>query len=133
MEVTQLMPIVAGAGLAVYMLLQSTLRASGEGSGKFLSWFFPLCLAIAFLLWSVMAGLAEGPFGFWPEHVRNLWGNQIWFDLLLAVGIGWTFIGPHARAQGMNVPFWLVAILVTGSLGFLLMVARLNFLKSRAS
>ena len=38
-----------------------------------------------FLGWSLYTIASEGFFAFWGEHTRNAWGNQIWFDLLIAV------------------------------------------------
>jgi hypothetical protein len=46
----------------------------------------PAGLSAAFAVFSVIAVTREGPLGFWVEHSRNLWGNQLWFDLLLAAG-----------------------------------------------
>lgn len=69
-----------------------------------------------------------GPFGFWPEHVRNAWGNQIWFDLLLSVGMAFALLAPRARAQGMRLVPWFIAVACTGSVGLLAMGARYLFL-----
>lgn len=96
-------------------------------------WWVPALFAAAFLAFTALAGATEGPFGFWPEHsARKLWGNQIWFDLLLMFSIGWFLILPRARAQGMKVLPWMMFALVTGSIGFLAMLARLLYLEQRA-
>jgi hypothetical protein len=95
------------------------------------AWLIPAALSLAFLLFSLQSIYAEGPFGFWTEHTRNMWGNQIWFDLLLAVCIGWFLIVPQARAVGMNLKLWLVLIVCTGCIGFTAMVARMLFLRDR--
>lgn len=76
---------------------------------------------------------AEGPIGFWTEHTRNKWGNQIWFDLLLAVGAAWSLIVPQAKQADMRTPAWLFAIVCTGSIGLLAIVARLNYLRLKES
>jgi hypothetical protein len=57
-------------------------------------WLLPAALSLLFLLFSIQAIMAEGLFGFWTEHTRNLWGSQIWLDLLLAVSIGWFLVVP---------------------------------------
>jgi len=44
--------------------------------------------------------IREAPLGFWVEHPRHLWGNQIWFDLLLAAGVAWALLVPRARRLG---------------------------------
>jgi hypothetical protein len=92
----------------------------------------PAAASLCFLLFSLHAISAEGMLGFWPEHTRNLWGNQIWIDLLLAVGIGWFLIVPQAKALGMRPLPWLVLVACTGCIGFLAMTARLLYLRDRA-
>lgn len=116
----------AFAFFAAYSLLRGSTRTRS-------SWLFPAGLSAAFALFSLQAVIAEGPMGFWPEHTRNLWGNQIWFDLLLAVGIGWFLIVAQARAQGMRLPLWLVLIACTGCIGFLAMLSRLLYLQARTA
>ncbi len=93
------------------------------------AWILPGIGALLFFGFSLFAVFQEGPTGFWPEHIRNFWGNQIWFDLLLSVLVGWTLIVPQAKAQGMRPLLWLVLIIATGSIGFLAMLSRLLYLK----
>lgn len=93
------------------------------------SWIFPATLSLLFLLFSLKAIASEGLSGVWFEHTRDLWGNQIWFDLLLGVGIGWYLIVPQAKSLGMRLYLWLVLIVCTGCIGFLAMIARLLYLR----
>jgi len=93
------------------------------------AWILPAVGSLVFFGFSLVAVLQEGPTGFWPEHTRNLWGNQIWFDLLLSVLVGWTLMVPQAKAQGMRPLLWLVLVIATGSIGFLAMLSRLLYLK----
>lgn len=95
-------------------------------------WLFPVALLFTFAAFSLYAVLTEGIFGFWAEHTRNTWGNQIWFDLLLAVGIGWGLAMPRARALGMRPLPWLLFIICTGSIGFLAMLARILYLENQS-
>jgi hypothetical protein len=95
-------------------------------------WAFPALLCVLFLAWTLFTVATEGLTGFWPEHNRNHWGYQIWFDLLLAIGIGWTLIVPRAREQGMRLFPWLALILLTGCIGVSAMVARLFFLEEQS-
>jgi hypothetical protein len=92
-------------------------------------WIFPATLSLLFLLFSLKAIASEGLLGFWVEHTRNLWGNQIWFDLLLGIGIGWYSIVPQAKSLGMHLYLWLALIVCTGCIGFLGMIARLLYLR----
>lgn len=96
------------------------------------SWLFPATLSLLFFLFSLEAIVSEGLLGFWVEHTRNLWGNQIWFDLLLVASIGWYLVVQKAKALGMWLYLWLPLIATTGSIGFLAMIARLIYLRERA-
>ena len=127
MTLVEFMPWLAGVGLAAFLVA----TAGTDGSSRPGSWMLPATLSVLFLAWSVAAILVEGPVGFWREHTRNLWGNQIWFDLLLAIGIGWFLIVPQTKALGMRIYPWLLLILCTGCIGFLAMVSRLMYLREQ--
>ncbi|MBK9432149.1 MAG: hypothetical protein IPN50_06960 [Sphingomonadales bacterium] len=75
--------------------------------------------------------LAEGLMQFWFNHVANLAGNQVWFDLLIAVSISFYLIVPRARAVGMKPLPWGIAVFATASVALLPMVARLLWLEKR--
>lgn len=125
MEITNLMPLVVG-GAVMAVLVYATVT---NGRGARYAWLVPASLSAAFLAWTVWAIVREGPTGFWTEHTRNLWGNQIWFDLLFAVSIGWWLMVPRARNAGMKVWVWLLCVIATGSIGFLAMLSRLLYLE----
>jgi hypothetical protein len=127
MTMVQTTPILAGIAATIYILM----RAVSAGSLGRSAWVIPAGLAVAFALWTTLAILQEGPTGFWPEHIRNLWGNQIWFDLLLAACVAMTVLLPRARALGMSVILWAIFVIATGSVGILSMLARIWFLESR--
>jgi hypothetical protein len=123
-----LLPTIAAA----FFLLYSVYILTKDGQQMKNHWQFPAILSLLFLLFSVRAIVSEGLLGFWVEHTRNLWGNQIWFDLLLAVGIGWYFVVPQAKALGMRLYLWLALIVCTGCIGLLAMIARLLYLQERS-
>lgn len=125
MTFVALAPIIAVLAFVAHML--KSLLWPGTRSG----WPFPAALGAAFLVFSVVVVWQEGPFGFWAVHTSSLWGNQVWFDLLLALGIGWTLILPRARAAGMAPAPWALLILATGCIGLLAMLARLLWLERR--
>jgi hypothetical protein len=127
-QLTWLLP--AGA-TALFLLFSASILYRDSVRLKN-GWLFPAALSIAFLLFSLQAIISEGALGFWPEHTLNLWGNQIWFDLLLAVGIGWFLVVPQAKVQGMRLFPWLVLIVCTGSIGFLAMIARMLYLQEHS-
>jgi len=123
-----LVPVVAGVlflMFMVYMLYKDQVNLKS-------SWIYPAVLSLLFLLFSLLAVFSEGPTGFWSEHTRNIWGNQIWFDLLLAAGIGWFLIVPQAKALNMRLSPWLVLIACTGCIGFLAMIARMLYLREHS-
>jgi hypothetical protein len=95
------------------------------------SWRVPAVACTLFAAFTLVAATREGALGFWVEHTRNLWGIQIWFDLLLFAAVGWFFVLPRARAAGMRPLPWLLAVAALGSIGMLAMVARLLLLESR--
>jgi hypothetical protein len=125
---TSLLPAIAG-GLSI--LFGVAVVVKGDRHIQKI-WLLPAALSLLFLLFSLQAIMTEGLFGFWTEHTRNLWGGQIWLDLLLAVGIGWFLVVPQAKALGMRLVPWLVLIVCTGCIGFLAMIARLLYLRENA-
>lgn len=128
MGLFELLPLLAGIALVVFM---ATLWKRG-GTGRSV-WMVPAALSALFLAWSLITVVLEGPLGFWAVHTRSMWGNQVWFDLLLAVGVSWLLIVPRARALKMNLLPWMALILATGSIGLLAMTSRLLFLEERAA
>jgi hypothetical protein len=125
MTVTSLLPAIAGALLVLFALY---VTFKDDTPAKKL-WLLPATLSLLFALFSLRAITTESLFGFWTEHTRNLWGNQIWLDLLLAVGIGWLLVVPQAKALGMRPLPWLLLVVCTGCIGFLIMIARLLYLQ----
>ena len=129
MTLTQTLPIVA----ALLFLICAVTIIHKSKSPTPTYWVIPAAFCAAFTAWSLAAVVTEGPFGFWPEHVRNMWGNQIWFDLLLAIGLAFLLIAPRARKLGMKLSLWLIFILCTGSIGLSAMVARYLYLDSKTT
>jgi hypothetical protein len=123
-----LLPAIAG-GLAILFGLAVVVKDDRRIQKI---WLLPAALSLLFLLFSIQAIMTEGLFGFWIEHTRNLWGSQIWLDLLLAVSIGWFLVVPQAKAIGMRPLPWFILIVCTGSIGFLAMMARLLYLRENA-
>lgn len=129
MASTYLLPTMAALFFLVFALYVQFAPAK---SGKH-AWIFPAMLSLMFFLFSAQTMVHEGALGFWTEHTRNRWGNQIWFDLLFATGIGWLLMVPQGKQLNMRLTLWLMLIASTGSVGFLAMVARMLFLQERAA
>lgn len=127
MTLFTLLPILAF--IPVLIVTFSALLRDGRPLSS--SWIVTLIVCGGFAAWSLVAIIHEGPTGFWPIHTENMWGNQVWFDLLIALTAGWVLILPRARALNMKLPLWLLFILCSGSIGFLAMLARVLFLENR--
>jgi hypothetical protein len=117
------------AGLA-FVVVGVVLSARRDGAARPL-WIAPAALAAAFAVFSLVTAAREGVTGFWPEHTRHGWGNQIWFDLLLAAGAAYALALPRLRAVGMRPLPWFLAIAASGSIGLMAMLARLFYLEAR--
>jgi hypothetical protein len=116
---------LAAAALVAATLVMLTLSTRAR-----LAWWLPALAALLFLGYSVATVAVEGPLAVWPAISASWWSNQIWMDLLLAVAIGWVLILPRARELGMQPLPWLVLVLGSGSIGFLLMLSRLLYLQA---
>ena len=125
MKLVEFLPWLVVVAIVIIMIL---IAINATPSSRH-AWLAPAAFSALFFAWSLSAAIAEGPLGFWTEHTRNMWGNQIWFDLLLAVGIAWYLIVPRARSLGMPVLPWLLVIVCTGCIGFLALVARVLYLQ----
>ena len=90
-------------------------------------------LSAAFFGYTAITIFKEGVVLVWTNHTTNLWGVQVWWDLLFAVGIAAFFIAPRARAARMNLLPWLLFVAATASIGLLAMVARLFWLERRTT
>ncbi len=116
--------------LAIFLVATIVTSLRGENA-KRSSWTVPVAFCALFLAWSLFTLANDGLAAVWVEHTRNAWGNQIWFDLLLAIGTAWALLLPRARAVGMRPWPWLALILCTGCIGLLAMLARCLFLEER--
>ena len=96
-------------------------------------WWVPALLSAAFFVGSLRAVATGGSFGFWAEHTRNDWNNQIFLDLLLSASCAYFLLLARARAASMQILPWFGLIAVTGSIGLLAMVARVLFLERKAA
>ena len=86
-------------------------------------------LAGGFAAYSGVTIWAEGLMPVLTNNTSNLWGVQVWWDLLISVTIALFLIAPRARAQGMSLPLWTALIVATASIGLLAMCARLFWLE----
>ena len=90
-------------------------------------------LSAGFAAFTAVTIAAEGVWPVIVNHSTNLWGIQVWYDLLISVGTALFLVMPRARAAGMQVWPWVVFVALTASIGLLAMVARLFWLERAAA
>lgn len=125
MSVNEILPII-GAGLLVVTVFYAITHKTGRHH-----WMGPLMISAVFLVFSIFTIAKEGLFGFWENHARDFWGNQIWFDLILGIGTAFVILLERLRARKMNPLLWFVFVLTGGSIGLLVMLARLLYLEAK--
>ncbi len=86
-------------------------------------------LAAGFGAFSAVTIATEGLLPVVMNHTTNLWGVQVWYDLLFSLSVALFFVLPRARAAGMRTAPWVIFVLATASIGLLAMCARLFWLE----
>ena len=79
MTLTSVIPALAAAAA----LLAGLVLATCDPTRLRGAWVVPASASLLFAAFSAVAVALEGPVGFWPVHTANLWGNQVWIDLLV--------------------------------------------------
>ena len=90
-------------------------------------------LSALFGVFSIVTLWQEGLIAVYTNHSQNLWGNQVWFDLLFAVAMSWTLLLPYARRHSMRILPWMIFVFATASIGLLAMAARVLYIEARRS
>ncbi|MEP5938616.1 MAG: hypothetical protein ABJ239_09840 [Erythrobacter sp.] len=90
-------------------------------------------LSAGFAAYTIGTIMTEGVALVWLNHTTNMWGVQVWWDLLICVVVGLFLVAPRARAVGMNVPLWTLFVAATASIGLLAMVGRVFWLERRTA
>lgn len=128
MSALQVLPILA---YLLACLVIGRIALAGRGTTP-AGWIWPAGLGAVFLLVSLWAVAQEGLLQFWVNHTTTLVGNQVWFDLLIAVSLSFYLLAPRARAVGMALLPWAIAVILTASIALLPMLARVLWLEHRA-
>lgn len=121
-EILFIAGIAAGAAVFLYLALSRDLRGSATAA----AW-----LGGGFFGFTAVTAWAEGPIGFVANHTTNLWGAQVWYDLIFAVSIALFLLIPRARAVGMRTWPWIIGAGLTASIALLPMLARVLWLERR--
>lgn len=119
---------LAGAAVVGPVVLYLAFAKDPKGSAAVAA-----ALSGAFAAFTAVTIATEGVMPVIDNHSANLWGVQVWYDLLISVGIALLFVVPRARKAGMNVPLWVIAVGLTASIALLAMVARLFWLERQAA
>ncbi len=125
MTLTQTLPILAALAFGAYALVLSV----GAPPKLRNAWVGPAVLSAVLLGFSLVTVAREGLIQFWINHTSDLTGNQVWFDLLLAIGLGLAILVPRARAAGMAPLPWVLLTAATGCIGLFAMAARVLYLE----
>lgn len=129
MTLLQVLPVIVFLSALVLILM----IASGRKASSLFRWAFPSVLGALFLLFSVITVLHEGLLQFWVNHTTDFTGNQVWFDLVMSIVIGFYLIAPRAKAVGMPLLPWGIAVILTACIALLPMLARLLWLEQRGN
>jgi len=129
MKMLQLLPLLAYAGCAAMVII---VAVGANSNGKKI-WLLPTLLALVFAVFTTYQVSQEGLVQFWINHTTNLTGNQVWFDLVMAIGIGFYLLAPRARSVGMSLLPWGIAVIATACIALLPMLARVLWLESKSA
>lgn len=116
--------VIGGLVFALAGIGLTLLRPAAPGNALIAG-----ALSAGFAAFTAVTIATEGVWTVVVNHASNLWGVQVWWDLLFSLTIGWFLILPRARAAGMNVPLWTLFVVSTASIGLLAMCARLFWLE----
>ncbi|WP_209348014.1 hypothetical protein [Pontixanthobacter sp. CEM42] len=119
-EILALAGAIAVVPIIAYLALAAKLKESA---------LIAAALSAGFAAFTAVTIWADGVMPVITNHTTNLWGVQVWYDLLMSVGIALLFVVPRARQMGMNVPLWVLFVGSTASIGLMAMVARLFWLE----
>lgn len=122
-----ILPLIS---LIIFPIVTITMMVKAN-QPRNIKWIIPAAFCLAFLAFSIVAISTEGPLGFWANHTQDYWGNQVWLDLLLALGVSWCLLVPKAKELGMKLPLWLLFIACSGSIGMLAMFSRSLYLQNK--
>lgn len=115
---------IGGLVCAVTGIVMAALRPGARGNVV-----LAVLLSAAFGTYTAVTIAREGIMTVIVNHTFNMWGVQVWWDLLSALTIAMVLIAPRAKAAGMNLMLWTLFVLATASIGLFAMAARLFWLE----
>lgn len=127
MTMLQFLPVIVYLGAIILVVAIAT----GRTASPLFRWGCPALLGALFAVFSLITLQQEGLLQFWLNHTTSLAGNQVWFDLVMAIAIGFYLIAPRAKAVGMPLLPWGIAVVATACVALLPMLARVIWLEQR--
>ena len=94
-------------------------------------WSVAAAASFIFCVFTIWVIARDGFGGLIAAHQVNAWASQILIDLVIALTTGLVILAPRARRAGINLVPWVVLTVLTGSIGFLGLVARMFYLEAR--
>lgn len=122
--------LLAIAGLIAALLAVILIVRGNQTTGNAV---IAAMLSAGFAAFTAATIWHEGVMTVVANHTANLWGVQVWWDLLFSLTVALFFVLPRARAAGMNIPLWTLFVVATASIGLLAMIARLFWLEHRTA
>lgn len=117
------------SGLLVGGFAYLYLLGSKDARGSVAIAFITL---VAFTTYTAVTVASEGVLGFYTNHSTNFWGVQVWYDLIIALGIALFLLAPRARAASISPVPYIILTSFTGSIGLLAMLARVLWAEKSA-
>lgn len=118
--------VFAVAAIVMLLVTQTKQRVGWPG------WLVPAAFGVLIAGWTGYALYLEGWSGLWAVAGGSAWGLQLWNDRLISTTAAFFLLQNRARAAGMKSETWVIAVIFTGSIGLLLMLARTVYLERRA-
>ena len=128
MQMFEISAIAALIGMGGFVLLYT--RQGGALVAT--AWVWPAGLSAVFFVFSAVALVQDGLWPIWFNHTQDLWGNQVWFDLLIGFSISWVLLMGEGHRLGVRPWPWLLTLFLTGNIGLLAMLARILYLRENS-
>ncbi len=90
-------------------------------------WPIALTVCVAFAAFTAWVIAHAGFGGLFALYEVNAWTVQLTADLVCALVAGLVFVAPRARRAGVGMAPFVVLTVLTGSIGFLALVARVLY------
>lgn len=129
------MSMIEGIALGVFLaaaMVMLLVTQTKERVG-WPAWLVPTVCCVLIAGWTAYAWYEEGLSSAWNKIGDSAWGLQAWTDRLMSTAAAFFLLQNRARAAGMKSEAWVLAVIFTGSIGLLFMLARTVYLERNNS